>query len=200
MLEHIVPQSIVDAAARNEVLQIVFFAIIFAVALTRVEGRAKTVMLSFCESLAEVMFKFTGLVMMFAPVGIGAAIAVTVGQSGIGVLKNLGLLVLTLYGALIVFALVVLLPVALIARCRSGEFLRTVKEPWLIAFSTASSEAALPLALQNMERSGCRSGSSRSCCRPATPSTSTDRRCTWRWRRCSWPRRRASTCRCRSSC
>ena len=113
VLEHTVPQSFADAAAKNEVLQIVFFAIIFAVALSQVQGPAKTVMLSFCESLSEVMFKFVAIVMKFAPFGIGAAIAVTVGRSGLGVLRNLGVLVLTLYGALIVFVLFVLLPIAI---------------------------------------------------------------------------------------
>jgi len=93
-------------------------------------------------------------VMTFAPFGIGAAIAATVGQSGIGVLKNLGILVLTLYGALIVFVLFVLVPVALIFRIPLGAFWRTVREPWLIAFSTASSEAALPRAMQKMEAFG----------------------------------------------
>src|SRR5512133_2673903 len=114
VIEHTVPQSFFDAAAKNEVLQIVFFAIIFAVALSKVQGPSKTFMLSACESLSEVMFKFVGIVMAYAPIGIGAAIAVTVGKSGLGVLKNLGVLVLTLYGSLVVFALVVLLPVALL--------------------------------------------------------------------------------------
>ena len=111
-------------------------------------------MLAFCESLAEVMFKFTEIVMKFAPVGIGAAVAVTVGHSGLGVLKNLGVLVLTLYGALVVFVLVALLPVALIAKVPIRLFWKYVKEPYLIAFSTASSEAALPLAMENMEKMG----------------------------------------------
>jgi proton glutamate symport protein len=154
MLEHIVPQSFFDAAARNDALQITFFSILFAVALSQVQGQAKTVMLSFCESLTGVMFKFVGLAMKFAPIGIGAAIAVTVGQSGLGVLKNLGALVLTLYGSLIFFALVVLLPIAVMFKVPMRRFLQAVKEPWLIAFTTASSEAALPLALQNMERMG----------------------------------------------
>ncbi len=116
VLEHIVPQSVFEAAVNNEVLQIVFWSILFAVALTQVQGRPKELMLGFCEALAEVMFKFTGLVMTFAPVGIGAAMAVTVGQQRLGVLLNLAKLVLTLYGALVVFVLVVLVPVALIAR------------------------------------------------------------------------------------
>ncbi len=154
VIEHSIPQSFFEAAAKNEVLQIVFFSILFAVGLARVQGRPKQVMLEFCESLAEVMFKFVGLVMSFAPFGIGAAIAVTVGTSGLAVLKSLALLVLTLYGALIVFVIVVLLPVTLISRIPIGAFWKYIKEPWLIAFSTASSEAALPLAMQNLEKFG----------------------------------------------
>jgi proton glutamate symport protein len=100
------------------------------------------------------MFKFTAIVMNFAPFGIGAAIAVTVGKSGLGVLRNLGVLVLTLYGALIAFVLFVLIPVALLFKVPLRRFWQAVKEPWLIAFTTASSEAALPLALQQMERLG----------------------------------------------
>jgi proton glutamate symport protein len=154
VVEHTVPQSFFDAAAKNEVLQIVFFAIIFAVALSQVQGPAKTFMLSFCESLSEVMFKFVGIVMKFAPFGIGAAIAVTVGKSGLGVLRNLGVLVLTLYGALVVFVLFVLVPIAIAFKVPIRRFWEKTKEPWLIAFTTASSEAALPLALQNMEKLG----------------------------------------------
>jgi proton glutamate symport protein len=154
VVEHTVPQSFFEAASKNEVLQIVFFAILFAVALSQVQGAAKTFMLSFCESLSEVMFKFVGIVMKFAPFGIGGAIAVTVGKSGIGVLKNLGVLVLTLYGALVVFILFVLLPIAITFKVPIRRFWEAAKEPWLIAFTTASSEAALPLALQNMERLG----------------------------------------------
>jgi proton glutamate symport protein len=154
MLEHIVPQSVVEAASKNEVLPIVFWSIIFAVALARVPVAPKKFMLSFCESLSETMFKFVAIVMAFAPFGIGAAIAVTVGQSGLGILRNLGILVLTLYGALIVFALFVLLPTAIIAKVPIRGFIKAVKEPWLIAFSTASSEAALPRAMQAMEDFG----------------------------------------------
>jgi proton glutamate symport protein len=153
-LEHIVPVSIFDAAARNEALQITFFAIMFAVALSQVPTSYKKPMLSFCESLSEVMLKFVGIVMKFAPVGIGAAMAVTVGRNGLGVLKNLGALVFTLYGALIVFALVVLLPIAIAFKVPLRRFWQATREPWLIAFTTASSEAALPLALQNLEKLG----------------------------------------------
>jgi proton glutamate symport protein len=153
MLEHAVPQSFFEAAARNEVLQIVFFSIIFALGLSQVQGPARTFMLSFCEGLSEVMFKFVAIVMAFAPVGIGAAVAATVGRSGLRVLARLGVLVFTLYGALIAF-IVVLIPIGLIARVPLRRFWRAVKEPWLLAFTTASSEAALPLALRNMERLG----------------------------------------------
>jgi proton glutamate symport protein len=154
MMEHIVPQSFFEAAYKNEVLQIVFWSVIFGIALTQVRGRAKEAMLGFCEGLTETIFKFVGIIMKYAPIGIGCAIAVTVGHSGLGVLVNLGKLVLTLYGALIVFSLVVLLPAALMARLPIRAFLRAMKEPALIAFSTTSSEAALPRAMQAMEGLG----------------------------------------------
>ena len=154
VLEHTVPASFFDAAAKNEVLQIVFFAILFSIALAQASGPGRATVLGFFEGLAEVMFKFTALVMKFAPIGIGAAIAVTVGHSGIGVLGNLAKLIGTLYGALIVFVVVALIPMALFARIPIRRFWTFVKEPWLIAFSTASSEAALPLALENMEKFG----------------------------------------------
>jgi proton glutamate symport protein len=132
----------------------VVFAIVFAIALSQVCGPARTVMLSVCESLSEVMLRFVAIVMQFAPIGIGAAIAVTVGRSGLAVLAHLGVLVLTLYGALIAFALLVLLPIALAWKVPIRPFLRATREPWLLAFTSASSEAALPLAMGNMERLG----------------------------------------------
>ncbi|MEO8194445.1 MAG: cation:dicarboxylase symporter family transporter [Gemmatimonadales bacterium] len=153
-LEHVVPQSFFEAASKNEVLQVVFFSILFAVALSQVRGKPKEIVLAGCEGLAEVMFKFTGIVMRYAPIGIGAAMAVTVGHSGLGVLINLGKLVLTLYGALVVLVLFVLVPVALFFKVPLRQFLRVVKEPALIAFSTTSSEAALPRAMQAMESIG----------------------------------------------
>jgi proton glutamate symport protein len=153
-LEHIVPQSFFEAAANNEVLQIVFFSIIFAVALSQVREGPRQAMLGFCEGLAETMFKFTGIVMKYAPVGVGAAIAYTVGHSGLGVLLSLGKLVLTLYLALVIFILVALVPAALIARVPIRRFIELVKEPALIAFATTSSEAALPKAMENMELLG----------------------------------------------
>jgi len=154
ILEHAVPQSLVDAAARNDSLQIVVFTILFAIGLSRVRGPLRLVILNFCESLAEAMFKVIGIVMQLAPLGIGAAIAVTVGRNGLGVLRSLGLLVASLYGSLVAFALLGLLPIALLSRVPLRRFISAVKEPWLLAFTTASSEAALPLALENMEKLG----------------------------------------------
>jgi len=149
-LEHVVPRSLAEAAATNEVLQIVFWCTLFSIALTQVKGKPKEAVLGFFEGLMETMFKFVGIVMRYAPIGIGAAMAVTVSHSGIQVLKNLGMLVGTLYGALIVFALVALLPAALIARIPIRQFLRAVKDPAVIAFTTTSSDAALPMAMQRM--------------------------------------------------
>jgi len=154
VIEHMVPQSFFEAATHNEVLQIVFFSILFAVGLSQVPGKPKQVMLDFCESLSEVMFKFVGIVMKFAPFGIGAAIATTVGTSGLGVLKSLFLLVGTLYGSLIVLIVGVFIPIALLTRIPVRLFWSYIKEPWLIAFTTASSEAALPLAMKQLEKFG----------------------------------------------
>ena len=155
VLEHIVPQSFFDAAARNEMLQIVLWSVLFAIGLTQVRGRPKETMLGFCEAVAEVMFKFTGIVMRFAPFAVAAALAVTVGKpGGLRNLQSLALVVITLYVALVVFGLFVLYPVARIARVPIGAFTAAVKEPALIAFSTASSEAALPKAMERMEAFG----------------------------------------------
>jgi proton glutamate symport protein len=150
VIEHVVPQSIVEAAATNDILQVVFFSALFGVGLTQVGPGSRQTMLRVCEALTEVMFKVTGLVMKFAPFGVGAAMAVTVGHSGIGVLVNLGKLILTLYFALLAFCLLVLFPVALWFRIPARAFLRAVREPALLAFSTASSEAAMPDAITRM--------------------------------------------------
>lgn len=154
VITHIFPQSIVQAAAEGEVLQIVVFAVLFSLGLAAVPQTKRQVIIGFCDALAETMFKVTGIVMRYAPIGVGAAIAVTVGHRGLSVLINLGLLILTLYGALAVFALAVLLPVAIAARIPLRRFIAAVKEPALIAFSTTSSEAALPKAFENLEAFG----------------------------------------------
>lgn len=153
ILEHTFPASVIDAMAKGEVLQLVVFCFIFGAACTAIEDKAKPIV-EWCESLAEVMFQYTKYVMMLAPVGVGAAIAVTVGTKGLGVLFTLGKLLLTMYSALILFVVLVLGTVIVVCRIPMGRFINAVKEPWLIAFSTASSEAALPKALENMEKFG----------------------------------------------
>ncbi|PYT15245.1 MAG: dicarboxylate/amino acid:cation symporter [Acidobacteria bacterium] len=153
ILEHTFPTSIIDAMARGEVLQIVVFTFLFGMACAVIGAKARPVV-EFCESLSEVMFRYTNYVMLFAPIGVFGAMAATVGEKGLKVLLNLGQLVLTLYGALVFFVVVVLGAVSAIARIPLKRFIAHVREPWLIAFSTASSEAALPLALENMERFG----------------------------------------------
>ncbi|MBI3208944.1 MAG: cation:dicarboxylase symporter family transporter [Candidatus Solibacter usitatus] len=153
ILEHTFPSSIIEAMAKGEVLQIVVFTFLFGTACATIGTKAKSVV-DFCESLAEVMFRYTHYIMLAAPVGVGAAIAVTVGKNGLAVLKGLGKLVLTLYAAELFFVVVVLGAVVMICRIPLRRFYEAVKEPWVIAFSTASSEAALPQALQNMEQFG----------------------------------------------
>ncbi len=153
VLLHVVPESVIDAMARGDVLQIVVFSIVFAIALGMLGERGRPVV-AWCEILAETMFKFTDIVMRYAPIGVGAAIAYTVGHSGFGVLYNLAWLVGTLYAALIAFILLVLLPVALLFRIDIPRLIKTIREPAIIAFSTTSSEAALPRAMEAMERFG----------------------------------------------
>lgn len=153
IVEHTFPTSIIDSMAKGEVLQIVVFAFIFGAACATVGLKARPVV-EICESLSEVMFKFTNYIMLFAPLGVFGAMAATIGEKGIGVLKNLGALVLTLYGAEVFFVVVVLGTVTAIAKIPLGRFIRYVREPFLLAFSTASSESALPIALENMETFG----------------------------------------------
>ena len=151
---HIFPENIAKSVADGEVLQVVVFSIIFGAALALVPETKRRPLLAVAESLAETMFKFTNIVMLFAPIGVGAAIAYTVGHLGIGVLVNLIKLLLTMYAAVAVFVVAVLLPVALIARIPIRRFIAAAAEPTSIAFATASSEAALPRAMENMEAFG----------------------------------------------
>ena len=150
---HIFPSNIVDAMVRGDVLQIVAFAILFGFGISAVGEKAAPV-LAFCDATARVMFRFTEYVMLFAPIGIGAAMAYTIGHQGLGILENLGRLVLSLYSALLIFVVFVLGSVALIIRLPIMPFLRAVREPFLLAFVTTSSESALPKAMENMERFG----------------------------------------------
>jgi proton glutamate symport protein len=155
IVSHLSPTSIIQAMAEGDVLGIVIFSVIFGLACTAIGEKARPV-LNWCQSLADVMFRFTEYVMKFAPVGVGAAMAYTVAHNdkGLGVLTNLGTLVLTLYGALIVFAVLVLLPIALIFRVPLRDFFNAVKTPATIAFATTSSESALPRAMENLARLG----------------------------------------------
>jgi proton glutamate symport protein len=154
LILHIFPENIAKSIAEGQILQIVDFSIIFAIALALVSEAKRKPMLDFAESLAETMFKFTRVVMYFAPIGVGAAIAYTVSHMGLGILVNLFQLLLTLYGALIFFLLFVLLPIALIFRVPIKKFIQAIIEPVTIAFATTSSEAALPKAMENLEKFG----------------------------------------------
>src|SRR5215472_10332994 len=151
---HIFPENIAKSVSEGQVLQVVVFSIIFAIALALISDERRRPMLAFCESLSEVMFKFTNIVMLFAPLGVAGAIAYTVGTMGFGVMVNLLKLIATLYAALAVFLVGVLLPVALLARLPLRRFIRAVAEPVSIAFATASSEAALTRAMESMEAFG----------------------------------------------
>ena len=153
ILVHIFPSSIIDAMVRSDVLQIVAFSVLFALAVSAVGDKGRPIVHAM-ESLAQIMFKVTNYVMMFAPVGVGAAMAHTIGTQGPSVLINLGKLILSLYVALIIFAVVVFGIAIWIARVPLRQFFRAVREPAALAFATTSSESALPKAMQAMERFG----------------------------------------------
>ena len=153
VLEHAVPSNIFEALAQNDVLQMVVFFFLFGAACAAIGAKAQPVV-NFAAAVAEVMFRYTKYVMYVAPFGVAAAMAVAIGSKGLGVLIGLGKLVATLYLALAIFVLCVLVPTLIVARVPLARFWQAVRQPLLIAFSTASSEAALPLALENMERFG----------------------------------------------
>jgi proton glutamate symport protein len=153
-LLHVFPENIAKSIGENQILQVAVFALLFGIALALLPEAKREPMLKFCESLSATMFSFTNLVMYFAPIGVGAAVAYTVGHMGIAVLLPLGKLLLTGYVALIAFILAVLLPITIVARIPLGRFLGAVAEPATIAFATSSSEAALPRAMEDMEAFG----------------------------------------------
>jgi len=150
---HTFPTSVIQAMAEGDVLQIVVWSMIFAISLTMIGEKARPIV-TWCESLAEAMFQFTNIVMRYAPIGVAAAMAYTIGKGGFGVLYNLAWLVGTLYIALAAFYLLVLIPVMVLFRISIRKFFSAVREPAVIAFSTTSSEAALPRAMEAMERLG----------------------------------------------
>jgi len=150
---HAFPSSVIDAMARGDVLQIVAFSVLFALALSAVGEKGKPIIRAM-ESLSQIMFKFTNYVMLFAPIGVGAAMAHTIGTQGAGVLVNLGKLIGSLYLALVIFLLLIFGLVIWIARIPVRQFVRAVREPAALAFATTSSESALPKAMESMERFG----------------------------------------------
>src|SRR5690606_20039120 len=148
------PENIVRSMFENQVLQVVVFSVLFGIGLAMVEEKKRKPLVDFTESLSETMFKFTNIIMYFAPIGVGAPMAYTVGHLGVDILKNLFMLLGSLYLALLVFIFLVLLPVALYLKVPITKFIEAVKEPVSIAFATTSSDAALPKAMENMERFG----------------------------------------------
>ena len=153
-LLHIFPENIAKAIAEGQILQVAVFAVFFGIALATLPDSKRGPVLRLTEALSEVMFRFTNVVMYFAPVGVGAAMAFTVGHMGIGVMVNLGKLLLTFYAALLAFVLLVLLPAALLFKVPIRRFVSAVAEPATIAFATSTSEAALPRAMESMEALG----------------------------------------------
>ena len=153
-LYEIVPENIAKAISENNVLQIVVFSILFAIAVSLCDDKIKGPVVRFAELLSEVMFKLTNLIMYFSPFAVGGAIAYTVSTMGLGIFRNFGLLILTLIGALFVFLFGVLLPIAIYFKIPLKKFLVAVEEPVSVAFATASSDAALPRAMTAMEKLG----------------------------------------------
>jgi proton glutamate symport protein len=153
VLEHAVPANIFESLTSNDVLQMVVFFFLFGAACSAIGKKAQPVV-EFAGSVSEIMFRYTKYVMYVAPFGVGAAIAVTIGKNGPKVLFSLGKLVGTLYLAQALFVVLVLGSALMIARVPLAAFIKAARQPFVLAFSTASSEAALPLALENMERLG----------------------------------------------
>lgn len=150
---HLVPTSVVDAMARGDILQVVVFATFFGIALASIGSKGRPV-LDVLDATAQVMFRFTGYVMVFAPVGVLAAMAATVGGNGLAILVTLGKLVVLMYAGLALFVLIVVFGASRLIRVPFLAFVKAIRQPFLIAFTTASSEASLPKALEVMEQFG----------------------------------------------
>jgi proton glutamate symport protein len=151
---HIFPENIAKSIAEGQVLQVVVFSILFGIAVAMVKEQYRVPMLRFTESLTAVMFKFTNIIMLFAPFAVFSAIAYSVGHMGLNVLVNLFQLLATLYAALLAFMLLVFLPILLVLKIPVRKFIKAIAEPATIAFATTSSESALPRAMENMEQFG----------------------------------------------
>ena len=154
MILHIFPENIAKSIYEGQVLQIVIFSILFGIAVAMMKPKLYGPMIRFTESLAEAMFKFTQIIMYFAPFAVFAAIAYSVGHMGIDILVNLFKLLATLYVSLILFLLLVLFPIALVLRIPVKKFIKAIAEPVTLAFATTSSESALPMAMERMEEFG----------------------------------------------
>ena len=152
-VEHLMPTNFFEAAAKGDVLQIVIFSVIFGIAVLLAGDKGKPI-LGFCQGLNDVMFKFTGLIMGLAPIGVGAAMAGSVAEHGLGVLLPMAKMVGSLYAALIVFVLVVLVPGLIYAKVKVKAFFKEMRPSLLLAFATTSSESAYPSALQSLEKMG----------------------------------------------
>ncbi|MDQ6808188.1 MAG: cation:dicarboxylase symporter family transporter [Verrucomicrobiota bacterium] len=152
-LVHVFPASVVDSLMRGDILQIVAFAVLFAMAVSAIGEKGRPILRAM-ESLSQVMFKFTNYVMRFAPFGVAAAMAHTIGTQGPGVLLSLGHLILTYYVAIAIFMLSVFGLVMLVTRIPIAQFVRAVREPAVLAFATTSSESAMPKAMEAMQRLG----------------------------------------------
>lgn len=150
---HLAPTSVVQAMAEGDILQIVIFSVFFAVGVSLIGPRGK-ILVDLCDAVTQTMFKVTNIVMHYAPIGVGAAMAYTVGHGGFSILVNLLLLLVTLYTALIAFCLLVLVPIALAFGVPLRPFIAAVKEPAILAFTTTSSESALPIAMERLEELG----------------------------------------------
>lgn len=152
-LLHLFPSNVVDAMARQDILQVVIFATLIGIAAAHIKERAEP-FLRFFDSVVAVMFQLTDYVMALTPLGVFGAMAGSVSHHGVAVLASYAKLVASLYGALVIFAALVLVPALLLARANLKAFFRVIREPFLLAFSTASSEAALPRALEKMVEFG----------------------------------------------
>jgi proton glutamate symport protein len=151
---HVFPENIAKAIYEGQVLQIVVFSIIFGIATAMLSEKYRRPILGFTEALSEVMFKFTGIVMYFAPFAVFSAIAFTIGQMGLDIFVNLFKLLATLYVSLTILLTGVFLPIILIFKIPLKKFINAISEPVAIAFATTSSESALPLAMERMEEFG----------------------------------------------
>ena len=151
---HVFPENIAKAIYEGQVLQVVIFSVLFGIAVAMLKDKFKRPMLVFTEALSETMFKFTSIIMYFAPFAVFAAISYSIGHMGLEIFVNLFKLLATLYVSLIVFLVGVLLPIALILKIPVRKFINAISEPVAIAFATTSSESALPVAMERMEEFG----------------------------------------------